>query len=285
MLEYSKYIYKYSQKSMRLHRFFVNENNNKNKKLPLGEEVVELYNEETIHQIKNVLRLKIGDTVCLFNEKNNQKDIGYQYLYSIKEINKKSCILSFISKETVNVMHCKFEIILCMSLIKSNFEDIVRQSVEIGVNKIVPIISERSERKEINIERLQKISIEASEQSGRIDTVKIEKPCKINTFFDNLSKQELGKKYENIIYHTKNFKLSVEKLDLNLGLLNKDSVNNNESLIIYVWVGPEGGWTDAEIEYFKANRSHFKYLNTYILKASTAGPLAIFDTIKNIKNI
>ena len=138
---------------MRLHRFYVSQ--------PLGEEVV-IEDSLTIKQWLKVFRYDVGDFVILFNGD------GYDYSYSLQTITKQSCTLAR-KKHDVSYLPTK-KITLCLSLIKKdNFELVVQKATELGVSTIIPIITSRSEKKNLSFERLEKIVREASEQCGRGD--------------------------------------------------------------------------------------------------------------------
>ncbi len=229
---------------MRLQRFYSS--------IPLGEEVAILNKGETselFNQISHVFRAKVGYTCVFFDGKNN-----IDHVYELQSMDKKS--LSFIHKDKISksVEVSAKEKALCLALIKKDsFEEVVQKAVEIGVNRIIPILSDRSEKKLLNKERLEKIVIEAVEQSGRndipeiLDIQKVEDVVKIPA--------------KHIVFDTKQAGENENKL---------------EKSPVFAWVGPEGGWTDEEKEIFKSNNAEFVHLDTYTLRATTAGVLASY---------
>lgn len=225
---------------MRLHRFYSSE--------PLGEKVV-IENKELFNQISHVFRAKIGYTCIFFDGKNS-----VDYVYELVDMDKKS--LSFIQKEKVlkeqNISNA--EKVLCLALIKKdNFEEVAQKAVEIGVSKIIPILSERSEKKLLNKERLEKILIEAAEQSGRNDIPEILDIKKIEDVIKTPAK--------HVVFDT---------------VVAEKSERDMEKSPVFAWVGPEGGWTDEEKEIFKSSNAQFVHLDTYTLRATTAGVLASY---------
>jgi 16S rRNA (uracil1498-N3)-methyltransferase len=139
---------------MRLHRFFIAENLIKNRDVKVSD-------PDLIHQWRNVFRLKTGDQLILLDNS------GFEFLCEITDIKKDYAELAMReSREVINVPKCR--VTLYVALIKKgNFEWILEKATEIGVKKIVPVISERSEKKDLNMERARIIIKEASEQSGR----------------------------------------------------------------------------------------------------------------------
>ena len=144
---------------MRLHRFYIEE------KINLDEEL-NLSDKDLINQIRNVFRMQKGDSVILFDGE------GFDYVSEILVLEKTKMVL--MPKEKKESVIPKKEITLFQALIKKdNFEMIAEKCTEIGVTNFVPVLCERSEKKNLNIERVQKILKEASEQSGRGDVPKI----------------------------------------------------------------------------------------------------------------
>src|SRR4051812_13164992 len=116
---------------------------------------------ELLNQLKRVLRLSSGDQVILFD------DSGSDFLATIDEFGKDYVSFS-VSEKRENKTSPQRETWLFASIVKKDtFEWIVEKATELGVSHIVPIISARTEKKDLNMERLTKISIEAAEQSGR----------------------------------------------------------------------------------------------------------------------
>lgn len=220
---------------MKIHRFYL-EGLSKQKK-------IELTKSPIIHHIKNVLRLKIGERVAFFS--NNQ-----EALYKIVNIEKNKIIFDFVD-DLVNSFKIKRKINLYQSIVKRDkMEWIVQKASELGVVKIIPIISDRSEKKDLNIDRLNKIAIEASEQCGRQDIIKIDSILKFKKSLDNNNLNIVADvSGQNIISFIK---------------------NNQKLENINIFIGPEGGWTNDELDFMKKNKTQVISLNNYILRSETA---------------
>lgn len=216
---------------MRLNRFYLEDFSKS--------EFLEIEKGPIFHQIKNVLKMKKGDFVSFFN-----KD---EAIYEIEEVNKKTISFTF-KEDRKNDFKIKKEIILFQSIIKRDKMDwVVQKATELGVNKIVPIIASRSEKKNINLDRLKKIAIEAVEQCGRIDIPEIIEPVK---FIDIWSFVE-GDVFVG---------------DVSGISINKISPSKKISLII----GPEGGFEEKEVEKAKKEGAKVVSLNNYMLRSETA---------------
>ena len=148
----------------------------------------------------------------------------------------------------------------------SKLDLIVEKLTEIGISSLTPIVTERTQRKDIDslsenkLKRLKKISIESSEQSGKvfIPTVNniqilkdldISKPDSMNIVF-----------YENIDGAKK-----INSL--------KKEVFNYKSVSVYI--GPVGGFSDEEIKFFKSKESEVINFGNTIFKSDTASIVGI----------
>jgi len=214
---------------MRLHRFYINQPIEKGKEIKID-------NPELLHQWLKVFRLSSSDRVVVFNGD------GVEYEGYFRVLAKKEAVL-FLDKEKKLDNKQKVELHIFQSIIKKdNFEFVVQKCTEIGVSALHPIISERSEKKDLNIERLNKIAIEASEQSGRVDIP------------------------EKLIDSIQNFKGKLFILDFD-GENILDIEDYNE---IGLLIGPEGGWSDEERRLFKENNIESVSIGNNVLRAETA---------------
>lgn len=219
---------------MRLHRFYVSQ--------PLGEEVV-IDDVSKIKQWAKVFRYTKGDFVILFNGE------GIDVTYTIETISSTSSTL-LRTKQTTSIVPTR-NVTLYLSIIKKdNFELVVQKVTELGVTTIIPILSDRSEKKNLSFERLQTIAIEALEQSGRGDTVTI-KP--ITTLIDAIIQANQGNSWI---------------LQMNGTPVLQAHLNTNESVSLFI--GPEGGWSDNELELFKNKGFKSVSLGNTVLRAETA---------------
>ena len=124
------------------------------------ENTTTLISKEHINYIVNVLRLKRGSQINFFNKKGEWKS-------EVIFLDKDRVEVRFLEKikEPNNLF--KTELAIC--LVKKNPMDyILQKATELGVSKIIPIISERTEVKELNQDRAKKIVIEATEQSNQL---------------------------------------------------------------------------------------------------------------------
>lgn len=220
---------------MRLHRFFVPE--------PIGKsDTVVVRDSSLTHQLRHVFRFTVGGQVILLDNS------GYEYRAMINEFHPSGVTFSIVSKrESPNAP--SRELYLFVSIIKKDkFEWIVEKGTELGVSKFIPIVSDRSEKKSLNIERLEKIILEASEQSGKAIRPTVMEPIK---FGDALLQE-----YPCFAFHPTGDVFTVEHAQ-NFSPLG-------------VFIGPEGGWSDKEIFAFKQNKIKVYSLGNSILRAETA---------------
>ena len=203
------------------------------------------------HYVNKVMRVKKNETFSLFNGSG-------EWEAKIKEISKG--IVGFIITKQLRQKENFKEIWLAFSPIKSNyFNFMLQKATELGVTKFVPIITERTIVRKINYERVEKIIIEASEQSNRLVVPKIEKAQNLKSFLEKSNNKI------NIIFgdlNTKNKKLNFKII--------------KEAKPICIIIGPEGDFTESErkqILNFKDLQS--LKINNNILRSETAAISAI----------
>lgn len=219
---------------MRLHRFFVSENLNRVKEIRITD-------EKLLHQMRDVFRLKSGDEVVLFLGDSTN------YRCKINVLSKKEGVFEKISEEKGFVPEIKVALLMAV-IKKENFELVCEKATEIGVSTIVPIVTERTLAKNLNTERLQKIIIEASEQCGRGDIPELKQITNLELAITS---------YSNIIA----FDIS--------GTSSLPSFSTSSLLI-----GPEGGWSDGELELIKSKGIKLAKLGDTTLRAETAAIVA-----------
>ena len=138
---------------MRHNRFYTNEQ--------LAEGALFACPKELVHQLIEVLRLKSGDEIILFDGS------GYDFRARIEDIKKKECFVKIIDSFVPN-REPKRRVILFQSLIKKEkFELVSQKGTEVGVSEFVPVIADRSVKRGFDLARGQKIIKEAAEQAGR----------------------------------------------------------------------------------------------------------------------
>ena len=202
------------------------------------------------HYVNKVMRIKVNETFSLFNSSGEWEAKIIEISKNIVEFN--------ITKQLRQKENTK-EVWLAFSPIKSNyFNFMIQKSTELGITKFLPIIFDRTIVRKINQQRLEKVIIEAAEQSNRINVPEIEKPQNLKSF---LSK---NKNKMNLIFTDLNSKN--RKLDLNK-LTNKP---------ICIIIGPEGDFSEVERKKILSYEgvSSLK-INENILRSETAAISAI----------
>lgn len=224
---------------MRLHRFYVGE-------LDLASNVL-ITDAGLLWQWNKVLRVSSGQKVILFNRSSQQAE------FSISEISKNLAVLEKGNDLSINVSGR--DIWLFWSLLKrDNNELILQKCTELGVTNFVPFISDRTIKKDFNVERAKKIVIEAAEQCGRSEIPNIFSPTKLEKIID-----EYGGKIQLFIADQSgqipDSKFQVPK-------------------VIGILVGPEGGWSNAELKLFEKYRLKKINIGQFTLRAETAAIVA-----------
>ena len=208
-------------------------------------------NKSQSHYLAKVMRVKVGESFSLFNQSG-------EWEAKINEILKG--IVEFKVLKKLREKDNEKNIWLAFAPIKSNFFNfMIQKATELGVTKFVPIITDRTIVRKINYERIEKIIIEASEQSNRIKVPKIEKTQNLNLFLEN-----------------NNNKINIIFGDLNTENQNLDPKIKKENKPICIIIGPEGDFTESEREQilnFKDVQS--LKINNNILRTETAAISAI----------
>ena len=211
-----------------------------------------LSNEQS-HYIKNVMRLKPGDTVSLFNATNGEWDA--------KIINHKKEGTEFKVERLTKNKKPETDVWLAFSPIKKiPLDMMIQKTTELGVQKFIPILSDRTIVQEINIERLKKIIIEASEQSNRISIPEIRPLESLKIFLNKFPSNG------DLIFCDINCKNG----DLKNILLKK---NHGPVCIL---VGPEGDFSEKERQLIIEKKEIFSLsLANNLLRAETAAIAAV----------
>ena len=223
------------------HRFYLPINN-------FTDDYISVFESETIKQIVSVLRAKHGDKFIFFNGD------GFDYLGQLVENNKKSLKFLIIDKQQNQTGPSK-KVILYPSLLKSDkFEWVIQKALELGVMELVPIVSSRCVVKNISpakFERYQQIIKESTEQCGASVLPTISQP---KDFGDIVSQLKTVSDLKLIAWE--------ETLTPKL--------NEFNSSVIHLFIGPEGGYDKSEIVLAQASGFNAVSLGTRILRAETA---------------
>ena len=236
---------------MRLHRFYI--------QTPITEKTFDVTDRDLVHQWRSVFRYNVGSEVVLFDGS------GMDFLCIITSLRNQGATLEIVSKKHNKNMP-KINLWLCLGIIKKdNFEWATQKATELGVSHIVPILCERTEKKNLSLDRLQKIAVEASEQSGRGDVPLIHP---VQTLPDLMSKMPFDMPKEKVVLHPDgeyigDF-LAKQPLEASSGRMTGSLKE------LAVFIGPEGGFSEAEIRQFTANSIPNISLGPQILRAETA---------------
>jgi 16S rRNA (uracil1498-N3)-methyltransferase len=208
--------------------------------------------KEQTHYLRDVMRLKTGDKLSIFNTQGEWNAI-------IESYDKNETKIKIMEK--VRDKNNEKNIWLAFSPIKQNpLNFVIQKGTELGVQKFIPILSERTVVREINIERVKKIIIESSEQSNRISVPEINKPESLKKFLSQFPKKA------SLIF------CDINSTENSL----KNILKKNNEKPVCVLIGPEGDFSENERKMIiDLNQTHSISLAKNILKAETAALSAI----------
>ena len=170
------------------------------------------------HYLTKVMRVKENQVFSLFNKEGE---------WEAKILRISKSIVEFKTTKLLRQKENNKELWLAFSPIKSNYQNfMIQKATELGVTKFLPIIFDRTVVRKINKERLEKIVIESSEQSNRINVPSIESSQTLDNF------------------------LKKDSMDLIFTDLNSDNIKVDKSKLtdksVCIIIGPEGDFSEAE---------------------------------------
>lgn len=227
----------------KIHRFIVD--------LDIKKEEHLITDPELVKQIGKVLKLLPGEKVVI------SSGVGSEAVCEIAKVEKGEVgLVGCVRRE--NKTEPKHPVVLCLAILKKdNFELAIQKAVEVGATEIVPVVTARTVKLGLAHSRLQKILKEAAEQSGRAVVPHLEEPI---SFADALFRA--------------NRKGTVIFCDTSEGAKSVAEVKPKGAS--YIFIGPEGGWSDEEREAAAENDAVFVHLAPTVLRAETAAILATY---------
>ena len=205
-------------------------------------------NDEKKHLTK-VLRKQEGDIISVIDGK------GYLYSTKINSLDKNSSLVEIIKKEKKKKKH-NYHLHIGIAPTKniSRFEWFLEKATEIGIDEITPIICNRSERKKLNIQRCNRILISSIKQSLKFYKPKLNAPSNFSDFI--------------------NEKLEGDKLIAHCLTTEKNKINKSNQKKYTILIGPEGDFTENEINLALQNGFRATTLGKSRLRTETAGIIA-----------
>lgn len=220
---------------------------------------------EIHHHISRVLRLHRGDTL--------QAVCGDGFLYSIKinNVNKNETYAEIVEKEYKDI-EPRLNITLYQGMLKGKkFEETIPSLVQLGLSSLVPIHTERCENRSMELgegktRRCEKIIQWATALSGRTYLMKIEQPLSYEDAVTDTQKNDFNLIFWESALHVP-LKKQLEKVIKVIGNQNKKSVG--------IFIGPEGGFTEQEVEIAQSSNIMPASLGKRIIEAGNAPIIAI----------
>ncbi len=231
---------------MRIHRFFIEQ------KLEIRPKIF-IEDEALIHQWRSVLRFQVGQQVILYD------NTGNEYQATIILLSKDKTEIE-VHGSRRSAFAPRFPLFLFASLAKrDSFEWMIEKGTELGVMGFCPVVSEHSEKKEINMERSKILIKEACEQSWRPIKPEIFEPVSLAEALENLA---------NAGGVTFALDPTGELMDTEKYAAYRAAGEKGER--INVFIGPEGGFSPREVELLKERGVELVSLGKQILRAETA---------------
>jgi 16S rRNA (uracil1498-N3)-methyltransferase len=220
------------------------------------EKSVVLDADETVH-LRDVLRLHPGDEVFVFD------GTGREFSCAVAAVTRNSSDLTVLSEVEPSRPESHLNLSLAIALLKhEKFDLVVQKATELGVHRIIPVTSDRADVRPRadgqagkRVARWQRIALEAAKQSGRARVPEVAPPINFAEFVKGKARANQALMF-------------AERAGQSLGKICESFTNPPASLVALI--GPEGGWTDAEIETARESGWSIVTLRGRIMRAETA---------------
>ena len=237
-------------------------------------------------QLVKVLRVKNGDEVVLLPAL--QTPPYFEYKYSVESADKKAVTLRFMGKtQNTNESQVPVSLLLCLPNKPDKLELILQKAVELGANRIVLLESDLSQMKHsLRADRLEKIVVEAAEQSERAVIPEIVIAGKLKKYFDGLSGEEM----KNVFVALERDGGGVKRGSATPSFWQKsadvrESADARKPAEISILIGPEGGFSDEEKKLIFGMGLTCFSLGKRILRMETAAILSLGLAILSFNNL
>lgn len=231
--------------------FFINSNSKTENEIIVSD-------TDNYRHIARSLRARVGENLLLIDE--NQ----IQYETKIKEINSKEIICE-VEKSYPSKRDLEFDLYLAQSPLRSDAQlTVMEKATELGVRGVYPVFTENCALKVNKQEKWQKVMNEASKQCER---------AKIPTCYEPITFDELlAKPFDKVIV------LAERSTEKSLKqYLSENPTKKGEKILAII--GPEGGFSQKEFDYFKSKNLPLISLGDLILKAETAVIVTLGDIV------
>ncbi|SEW26093.1 16S rRNA (uracil(1498)-N(3))-methyltransferase [Chitinophaga arvensicola] len=208
-------------------------------------------NEDTSKYCIQVLRHEKGDKVLLADGR------GHKFTTEITDDNRKKCVVKILSVETMPAPERSLRIAIAFTKNASRIEWFLEKATEIGIQTIIPLVSQRTEKEKIKAERLQNILVSAMLQSQQFYLPELQEP----QAFDKLVKN--NRDAQRLIAHC----LPEQKSPL------QETMQPGKDTLILI--GPEGDFTPDEIKLALEQGFIPVSLGNTRLRTETAGMVAV----------
>lgn len=209
-----------------------------------------LCESESKHCI-NVLRHKVDDIITIADGK------GHYYTGKIKTAHHKRCEIEHIETIKHSLPNVSIHLAVAPTKNMDRYEWLVEKATELGISEITPLLCNHSERKKIRIDRIERIAIAAMKQSLKAFAPIVNELTRFDTFIKQI---DTSKAYIAHCYNS-------EKQSL------KEAYSSQEYLTLLI--GPEGDFSEQEVELAKAAGCKPVSLGTSRLRTETAGVVAV----------
>ena len=230
---------------MKIHRFISH--------FDFDKKISSIANKEIYNQIKNVLRLRAGEEIILGDGR------GREARAEIMSFGKQSVGINILKVE-INDAEPEMKPVLYAAILKKeNFELVAEKAVEAGVAEIIPVITTKTIKTNLRMDRLEKIVREAAEQSGRGILPVVGKILKFKEALTHAEKND-----SNLLFEIHAPRFEQRKLAVDVGQR------------VGIWVGPEGGWDEEEVKLAQEKNFQIVSLGKLTLRAETAAIVASY---------
>jgi len=216
---------------------------------PLGAGTQVTLDAAQANYVGNVMRMKEGDALLLFDGRSGE------WRAEVAETGKKRMVLAVV--EQTRAQEAVPDLWLAFAPVKKGRVDwLVEKAVELGVARLLPVITQRTIVDRLNLERMRAHIVEAAEQCGRTALAEIEEPVKLEAFLKAWDPRR-------VLYFA----------DETGGQPAAAAINPGPALIL---TGPEGGFTPGEAEAIRSVPNAIPIsLGPRILRAETAALAAV----------